>query len=169
MGEGGEDVGDGELDGRRVLKQAEVDVERFTDDAAGHLDVAWLDGSHADEVAAAVEVGGDELGGALRFCGELALLTAEGRVEEAEVVGAQGGGFAAEARGHGVLAESVHGGPFGEMGPVTLPLLRTGRACSAAELGRVLRRWSGSKCVGCAPPHRLAAGDDLRDGGREGC
>ena len=109
MGEGGEHVGDGELDGRRVLKQAEVDVERFADDAAGHLDIAWLDGSHADEVSAAVEVGGDELGGALRLCSELALLATEGRVEVAEVVGAQGRGFAAEARGHGVLAESVHG------------------------------------------------------------
>lgn len=109
MGQGGEDVGDGELDGRRVLKQAKFDVERFADDSAGHLDVAWLDGSHADEVTAAVKVGRNELGGALRFCGEFALLATEGGVEEAEVVSAQGWRLAAEARGHGVLAESVHG------------------------------------------------------------
>ena len=116
MGEGGEDVGDGELDGRRVLQQTEVDVEWFADDAAGHLDVAWLDGSHADEVTAAVKVGRDELGGALRFCGELALLAAEGRVKVAEVVGAQGWGLAAQAVGLGVLAESEHGSPCAVMG-----------------------------------------------------
>ncbi len=120
MGEGGEHVGDGELDGCRVLQQAEVDVERFTDDAAGHLDVAWLDGSHADEVAAAVEVGGDELGGTLPLRRKLALLTTEGRVKEAEVVGAQGWRLAAQAVGLGVLAESVHVSPCvvaGRRGP----------------------------------------------------
>ena len=90
MGESGENVGDDELDRRRVLQQTEVYVERFADNAAGHLNVAWLDGSHADEVTTAVEVGRDELGGALRFCGELALLAAKGRVKVAEVVGTQG-------------------------------------------------------------------------------